>query len=130
MGLSCPVGGDSCVSPSNSSVAVFFGPVALGVVNFSIFDINSFWGKKSILETYIPSGSSVVSLSNIMIPFPVTTHEQYFVLRETTTTTVETPHVVLEFLPLGRRCINLTISRVSAIDQSKVGSGLSPDLVQ
>jgi hypothetical protein len=65
-----------------------------------------------------------------MIPFPVTTHEQYFILRKTTSTTVETPDIVLEFLPLGRRCINLAISRIGAIDQSKVGSGLSPDLVQ
>jgi hypothetical protein len=65
-----------------------------------------------------------------MIPFSVTTHEEHFVLSETTTATVETPDVVLEFLPLGRGYINLTISRISAIDQSKVGSGLSPDLAQ
>jgi len=130
LGLGYPVGGDSCISPGNSSVAVFFGPVALGFVNFRIFDINSFGEKKNILETYVPSGSSVISLSNIMVPLAMTTHEEHFVLRETTTAAVETPDVVLEFLPLGRRCINLTISRISAIDQSKVGSGLSPDLAQ
>jgi hypothetical protein len=65
-----------------------------------------------------------------MVPFAVTAHEEHFVLRETTTAAVETPNVMLEFLPLSRRWINLAISRISAIDQSKVGSGLSPDLVQ
>jgi hypothetical protein len=62
-----------------------------------------------------------------MVPFAMTAHEEHFVLRKTTTAAVETPDIVLEFLPLGRRCINLTISRISAIDQSEVGSGLSTD---
>jgi hypothetical protein len=64
-----------------------------------------------------------------MVPFAMTADEEHFVLCETTTATVEMPDVVPEILPLGRRWINLAISRISAIDQSKVGSGLSPDLV-
>jgi hypothetical protein len=34
LGLCYSVGGYSCISPGDCSIAVFFGPVALGFVNF------------------------------------------------------------------------------------------------
>lgn len=57
-----------------------------------------------------------------MIPLPVTSHVQHFILHQTATTTVESPHIMVEFLPLGVVGRDLIISWISAVYEAKVHS--------
>lgn len=75
--------------------------------------------------TNVPSWSSVVGLSSVVIPLSVTAHIQDFVLHETSTASVETPDIVLELLPLRPRWIDFIIGWIRDVQKSKVGGGLS-----
>ena len=52
-------------------------------------------------QSYVPSWSTVIGLSNVVVAFSVAAHKEDFVVDIRPTSLVESMDVVLEPLPLG-----------------------------
>ena len=56
---------------------------------------------QSMDRTYIPSGSTIISLGHIVIPFSMTTHEQHLVLYICRALTIQSRDFIGKSLPLS-----------------------------
>ena len=89
------------------------------VVSHRIVDFEIDW-----MRTYVPSRSSIITLSDIVISFTMATKKQDLVIDVLPTLEVQSINVFLELLPLRGSFWAFFIGGVSTIKETKIGESL------